>query len=209
MKKICHLSSVHRALDTRIFLKECSSLGKYYQVTLIAKHDKMEKLNGIDVIPFPLLSNRLLRILISPIFMLFLALKNRAELYHIHDPELMFLVIPLRLLGAEVIFDSHEHLKGSLHSKDYLNNFVIQLIQIGYKFIEKFILPSFTAIVAATPAIMEELIKFNKNTILVNNYPILTEFNNVSTWSKKERTICYIGGITKIRGIEHNQAISN
>ena len=34
MKNICHITTVHSKYDTRIFLKECSSLTKLYKVLL-------------------------------------------------------------------------------------------------------------------------------------------------------------------------------
>ncbi len=199
--KICHLSSVHRALDTRVFLKECRSLSKFYQVTLIARHSIIEEIDAIKIIPFHNVKNRFIRILISPISMLILALKYRSDIYHIHDPELLFLVLPLRIIGAKVIYDSHEHLRGALHSKDYLNDFLIMILKIAFFTIERVILPNYNAIIVATPAIFKELNKFNKITSIINNYPLLSEFNEIKNWTKKRNCICYIGGITKIRGI--------
>lgn len=199
--KICHLSSVHRALDTRIFLKECQSLSKLYRVTLIAKHSSSEVIESVKIVPFPNISNRFSRILISPFIMLVLALKNKSNIYHIHDPELLFLVIPLRLIGSNVIFDSHEHLRGVLQSKDYLNKIAIMILKILYFLIERTILPLYNAIIVATPAIFKEFNKFNKKIFLINNYPLSEEFNGVSDWKRKTNSICYIGGITRIRGI--------
>jgi glycosyltransferase involved in cell wall biosynthesis len=199
--KVCHLSSVHRALDTRIFLKECRSLKKQYHVNLIAKHSKIEVIDDVRIIPFPNISNRFFRILLSPIIILFLALRNKSNIYHIHDPELLFLVLPLRIFGAKVVYDSHEHLRGILYSKDYLNKVVILLLSFSYFFIERIMLPLFSAIIVATPAILKELKKFNNNIFLINNYPLLKEFDKLGDWNYKTNSICYIGGITRVRGI--------
>ena len=51
MVRICHLTSVHRSNDVRIFTKECSSLAKNpeYDVFLVARGDSREE-NGVHVI---------------------------------------------------------------------------------------------------------------------------------------------------------------
>ena len=48
MTKVCIISTVHNALDNRIFYREACSLQKSgYQVTLIAVHDHLETRQGI------------------------------------------------------------------------------------------------------------------------------------------------------------------
>ena len=49
--KVCHLTSAHSRLDTRIFLKECTSLAKSdFDVHLIVADDKADEIiNGISI----------------------------------------------------------------------------------------------------------------------------------------------------------------
>jgi hypothetical protein len=64
--KVCILSSVHPALDTRIFYKEAKTLAQAgYEVTLIAQHDKSETVNGVRIIALPSPKNRFQRIFFS------------------------------------------------------------------------------------------------------------------------------------------------
>lgn len=58
-KRICVLSSVHPAVDVRIFHKECKTLVKAgYVVTLITQHDRDEIVDGIRIVPLPKPKNR-------------------------------------------------------------------------------------------------------------------------------------------------------
>jgi glycosyltransferase involved in cell wall biosynthesis len=58
-------------------------------------------------------------------------------------------------------------------------------------------------VIGATPFIAERFIKIKSNTIAVNNYPLESEIEFVQkTNSEKVNSICYIGGISQIRGIE-------
>jgi len=53
------------------------------------------------------------------------------------------------------------------------------------------------------PYIRNRFLKRNNASLDINNYPLMQELNNEEiTWNEKSETICYIGGITKIRGLE-------
>jgi hypothetical protein len=123
--KVCHLTSVHLAYDIRVFYKECKSLAKAgYEVVLIARHkkDKPGTVDGVQIIPFPPFKNRLFRMLLAPLRMFFLAVKQKAKLYHFHDPELIITGLLLRLFTrAKVVCDIHEDFKTSIRQKYYLS----------------------------------------------------------------------------------------
>ena len=106
--KICMLSSAHSASDDRIFYKEAKSLSKAgYDVVIIAQHDKEEIIDNIKIIPLPIPKNRLHR-MIKIVWKLFkLALKEKADVYHFHDPELIPIGILLKLKRMKVIYDVH------------------------------------------------------------------------------------------------------
>lgn len=104
-KKNCMLSSAHFAFDDRIFYKEAKSLSQAgYEVVIIAWHDKEETIDNIKIIPLPILKDRFHR-MTKTLWKLFkLALKEKADVYHFHDPELIFIGIVLRLLDKKVIY---------------------------------------------------------------------------------------------------------
>ncbi len=200
--KICHLTSVHPAIDTRILYKECSSLAKKYEVYLIVKHYKKESINGVHIIPFPKFRNRFVRILFSPILMFIVSLKYKADIYHIHDPELLITLLLLKMFSrAKLIYDIHEDVVSDIQSKTYMNKIIKKIIATFYSIIEKFTVKRIDFNITATPFIRDKFIQFNLNTTDINNYPIIDELKGKN--NPKDSTICYIGNITEIRGLSN------
>lgn len=119
--KICHLTSVHPYNDARIFHKECISLANAgFDVTLIAPVDNRLFEQGVTVLPAGSWNNRYSRLLVTVPRLLFHALRKRARIYHIHDPELLTIAPLLRLSGAAVVYDIHEDYVTSIPQKSYI-----------------------------------------------------------------------------------------
>ncbi|MGR3302936.1 MAG: glycosyltransferase family 4 protein [Candidatus Scalindua sp.] len=203
-KKICILSSVHPVFDARIFFKEAKTLAaKGYHVVLIAQHDKEETVDGIRIIPLPKPKNRAERMTKVIWKLLTLALKQKADVYHFHDPELIPAGVILRLLGNKVIYDVHEDVPKQIMYKHWirgtwLKKFVAAIVHI----IEQAGVAVFTRIVAATPDIAK---KFNPSrTVLIRNLSIVSLIDDIKPVEieKQESIVIYAGCLTKIRGIK-------
>lgn len=105
-----HVTTVHHPFDPRIFYKQLASLRDAgFDVHLIAPHDCAEQVDGISVHPIPRRRNRWRRLALQPrVFGSARALD--ADLYQIHDPELLPLAGLLkRTTGAWVVYDVHEN----------------------------------------------------------------------------------------------------
>ena len=101
--KICILTSVHPPFDHRIFYKEAKTLIKAgYNVVLIAQHIKEETVDGVRVVPLPTPKNRFERMTKVVWKLVRLALKEKANVYHFHDPELIPVGLYLKILGKKV-----------------------------------------------------------------------------------------------------------
>jgi glycosyltransferase involved in cell wall biosynthesis len=121
-KRVCHLSNLHVAFDTRIFFRFCRSLAKHYDVTLIAVHPREEVVNGIRIVPIRRLKSRYFEMATASFRMFPKALRARAHIYHIHDPELIPCGLWLRLLGKKVIFDVHENFAADIADKPWIRH---------------------------------------------------------------------------------------
>ena len=205
-RKICHLTSVHTRKDIRIFQKECLSLAKAgFDVSLIVADGLPDEVDrGVKIYGVAKEASRLKRFVRTSRNVYHKALELNADVYHFHDPELLPYGNRLRKKGYKVIFDSHEDLPRMILGREYLPRFSRKFIAFLLEKYEDYCCKSFNAIIAATPYINKRFLEVNENSVNVNNYPFLDEFKeDKSTREKIENNICYIGGITEIRGLTY------
>jgi len=202
--KICHLTSAHPQHDVRILIKECSSLAKYYNTCLVVVNGKDEVFNQVQIstVNFKFTS-RIQRFTKVVNLVLKKAIEIDAEVYHIHDPELLRIVPHLKKHKKKVIYDVHEDLPRQILSKPWINIVLRKSIANVIEWYENKIASQCDGVITATPFIRDRFLLINKNTVDINNYPILDELLlDVDYESKEGNSICYVGGITKIRGIQ-------
>ena len=204
LNKVVHLTSVHPRYDTRIFLKICSSLaGKGYDVSLIVADGKGDEVNnGVKIFDVGASqSGRLSRVTITVNRVFQKAKELDGEIYHLHDPELLPIGLKLKKLGKKVIFDAHEDVPGQILSKPYIHKFLKKFISKLFLIYETFACKKYDHVIAATPHIRDLYIKRNIDSSDINNFPILGELFKENVSDDKQNEVCYIGGITSIRGI--------
>ena len=201
--RVVHLTSVHPRYDTRIFVKQCRTLaGHCYEVTLVVADGKGNELKeGINIIDVGKPSSRAGRILQTTQQVLRQAVTLDADLYHLHDPELIPAGMRLKWLGRKVVFDSHEDVPLQILGKPYLPSMVRSMLSKVVDCYERYACPRMDGIVAATPFIRDKFLGMHARIVDINNYPILEELDIQMPWSQKQAEICYIGGIGANRGI--------
>ena len=203
MKKICHLTSVHKRNDIRIFIKECCSLSEHFNVTLIVADgngDSTEE--NIQILDIGKPTSRLNRMVKSSRQIFLKAVSLQADLYHIHDPELIPVGIKLLNKGFKVIFDAHEDLPKQILTKPYLHKIFRPTLAFAISNYEKFSLRKFSGIVTSTNSIACKFKLVNNKVININNYPILNElFEDIVSLNSSKETFAFVGGMTAIRGI--------
>lgn len=202
---IVHLTSIHNRYDTRIYIKQCRSIVNYdFKVSLIVADGNGDEVkDGIAIYDVGKPKSRIRRMFLITRQIFLKAKELNADVYHFHDPELIPTGLKLKRLGKKVIFDSHEDLPQQILSKPYLKKPVRLLLSRTLKIFESWACRRFDAIITATPAIKQKFDSIHPKVININNYPTKDElvFENTN-WSNKQNQICYVGGITAIRGIK-------
>ncbi|MFN5849709.1 MAG: glycosyltransferase [Chitinophagales bacterium] len=200
--RVTHLTSAHDRYDIRIFVKMCCSLAKNtnFQVSLIVADGLGDEvINGISIYDVGKSSNRFARIFDTSRRVVERAIKLNADIYHFHDPELLLWAKRLKKNGAKIIYDVHEDLPRQLLSKPYLNPLVLKFLAKFIEVFENWVVKKCDVIITVTPFIKSRFSVFHKNVFIVANFPLLHEFKTEKL--SKENYVCYVGGLTKTRGV--------
>ena len=204
-RKVVHLTSAHPRYDTRIFVKMCASLACFGYETYLIVADGLgnSQKDNVSIIDIGTRRGGRISRMTKTVFKVYRAAVDLdADIYHMHDPELLLIALLLKRKGKKVIFDAHEDLPVQILSKPYLHPFFAKVISEIAHYYESFLCKRIDAVVAATPFIRDKFLKINSTTVDVNNYPKVEEFISIDTANFSQReSCCYIGGITKVRGI--------
>lgn len=203
MFKVAHLTSVHSRNDARILLKECYSLSdKFDTYLIVADGLSNEKINKTSIIDIGKIPGRFARVLKTTRLIFDEALRLNADIYHLHDPELIPIGLKLKKHGKKVIFDAHEDFPKQILTKHYLPVPVRKIISTCAEIGERILCRKFDGIVGATPFIAHKFSKINHNVVNINNYPKIEELQIIDMPQHFSGQVCYIGGISVERGIK-------
>jgi len=211
--KVCHLASHHKMSDMRIFEKECKSLAKAgFDVTLIGfrEETKTETIGGVHCISlYCPIKNNLELLRKRNKLSLGAALQVDADIYHLHEPELLPVGMKLKRKGKIVIFDSHEYygwqLRDNIHKIKIIKTpaFLMKWIGKLYMHYEKRVCMKLDAVVQVCT--MNGIDYFEnrcKRTLFIRNLPSLSDYTRKTPIDYSDGpSVAMIGGITKERGI--------
>jgi glycosyltransferase involved in cell wall biosynthesis len=172
-------------------------------VTLIAQWSKDEIVDGVKIVALHTPRNRLTRVFGLSWRAFRLALHQKADIYHFHDPELLLTGVLLKLFTrGRVIYDVHEDLPKQILNKQWIPLFLRRITAGCAKLTEMVCSRLVDRIVVATPAIARRFLK--SRTVLVQNFPKMGELvgDKTTAYKKRPHVAVYVGGISRIRGLE-------
>lgn len=209
--RVAHITSAHPRYDTRIFVKECQSLSAAgHEVYLIVADGQGDAVVGdISIVDVGCRPHRVQRMLFSARDACRRAAKLQADVYHLHDPELL----PWSYLltkQSNVIYDAHEDLGKQVLSKHYLPPFTRSAVAAAGAYIERAACQKVSHVVAATPMIAEKFQSSGIPSEAVCNFPKLDEITpSAAVGVKNGNQFCYVGSLSTHRGFQELLAAAN
>jgi glycosyltransferase involved in cell wall biosynthesis len=204
MRDITILSSVHIALDNRVFYREARSLARAgYKVTLIAIHDRTETKDGVKIIGLPTVPRwqrpRLWWTLLQ------LARQTGADVFHFHDPELLLVTPWLRwLTGKPTIYDVHEVYADFIKVKDYMPAWLRYPIAWSFNWLEPLLARLQSALIFSDDEIAVTFKNVHRPKLTLFNYPgrFFVDQGLAATRSNRPRppVVLHLGGHERNRG---------
>lgn len=207
--RVVHVSSAHPYTDNRIHYREAVTLANAgFEVSLVAVESAVSgPASPVAVTTIPK-RRRFARMLISPMQAVAKAVRSKAKIVHLHDPELIPYIPLLKGLGRTVVYDAHEDLPSQVLDKPYLSPRARRLLSVFAHVLVRISKWSDVTI-CATEAI--ESRHRGARTRIVRNYPPLREEDSAAgavETSSKPRRLTYIGALGRARGLtEYVQAM--
>ena len=169
---------------------------------MIGQSDDARVDASIEVFPLPVSKNHYKRYVLNCLRAAILLLRAKADVYHLHDPELLPLGILLRLIGKRVIFDSHEQYFEKMKSKA-LPKAIKSMVSSLWSLLEYIAARTLNHMIMADSYKFERFPK-GKATVIANYAPlrIIECAKNKCSRNDSHFRIVYIGGISSDRGIE-------
>ena len=214
---IAVLTTVHPALDGRIFHKEATSLrAAGFPVTLVAPDSEgvaeTTASAGIEFEPLPRGESRHVRpgrwvVLVGRLW----ARRRVDSIWHFHDPELLVVCVLSRALFARstnLVYDAHEDPAGTVAYKEWLPGLLRRPIAALTSGIEGFLARRCELVVAATEPIAEaHRSRSVDDVVVVRNYPRLAGTplqdppDRPADGANGPVRVVYSGSITVARGV--------
>jgi glycosyltransferase involved in cell wall biosynthesis len=200
MAKVVHVTSVHSATDTRVFLKQCRALASagHEVVLIVADGAGDRRVDGVQVRSVGAPRSRGGRMLAGAWACVRQALRERGDVIHFHDPELLPWAQVLRRMGKRVVYDMHEFAPAQIATKSWISPRLRSLVGGMWRSAERGLLRG-VPVVFAAPSLAREY-PFVVHSEVVANMPILEELFGIRERRHDRFTLGYMGSLTVSRG---------
>ena len=174
--KICHVTTVHTALDTRIFRRECRSLVQAgHEVHLITNHDHADTIDGVHLHALPCGFRGWRRRILQTRLAFRMAAALRADIYQFHDPELLPWMAWLAR-RAVVVWDVHELYHASIVQHNQLRwPWLSRWFSSAFGVMELLLARRLAGIITATPQLADRYRALGPPVLVLRNLPDLSQ----------------------------------
>lgn len=202
---ICILAPVHSCDDIRVFQKEAVSLATWkYRVTLYARAKSDFIINNVQIKALPSYKKRRYRFLNIP-KVFWYALKEKADCYHLHNPDTLPIGFTLKLFGKRVIYDVHEDFIQRILVRTWVFSFFRPILSFMTRIGEGMAGLLFDAVIVTQPEVQSRI---GKKSVIIENAPIangvlIDKAYSLSDSIQKDEyfRVVYVGSISRSRGL--------
>lgn len=174
-----------------------------HEVVLVVADGRGDEVrDGVSIADIGRSSGRLDRMFNVTRRVLHKAVALDADIYHLHDPELLPVGLKLKRRGKKVVFDAHEDVPKQILGKHYLHAWGRRILSWGFVHFEQYACKRFDGVVTATPYIRDKFLPINPRSVDINNFPMIGELESAVPWNDKADEVCYVGSIAQIRGVK-------
>jgi glycosyltransferase involved in cell wall biosynthesis len=197
--KVVHVTCGHPCTDVRIFRKECRTLAAAgYDVVLVAPHDRDETIDGVRLRAIAPAHGRFERWTRTSWRAVRAAAGEKAQIYHLHEPELLIWSLPLRLRGNRIIFDMHENLPKQILGKSWLPGWTRGAVSEVARVAQRILLLRMPVVFAHMSYKTDHAWVQRSATVL--NVPLADELLAIAEPKHPVYTVSYIGRVSRVRG---------
>ena len=198
---ICHFTTAHTELKSRSFHRQMMPLAaRGMKVRYLAPVKCGAHLYGVDLIALPARKSRVRRFLGIPM-LLRAVLRQRADLYHFQDTELLPLAFALKLIfRRRVVYDAYEDFPAMVANKKSIPGIIRPIAAKIVSATERLAALAFDGLMTADPLTLRRLAKVGDSKKLVlYNFPNLDLFP-APTSRPKQFDVVYRGGLSERAG---------
>jgi glycosyltransferase involved in cell wall biosynthesis len=201
--RVCMITTVHDIIrDSRVFHKMACSLALAgHRVTFMAPYDQRTVIEGVHIWPLPRVQRRARRLLLQRAVYA-LAKQIDADIYHLHDPELLLTGWLLGRAGRAVVMDFHENVRADLRLKHYLAPVLRPAAPLVYAGAERLLLSRVAGVILAEDSYMPIYRRVERK-VVIHNYPSVSGVPpRVSHCPSPTQPVelVYVGTISRSRG---------
>lgn len=207
--KVAHLTTTLDRYNQRLLWREAVSLQEHgYDVTLVVNDEQGDETvkNGVHIVSTGVVpQGRWQRMTESVQRIYNLGLAQDADIYHLHETELLTVALKLKKCGKKVIFDSHEFYSENIKGREWIPSAIRRPIAFLYKQYETYVCKRIDGVITVACWKGKDWFEGrSRHSVQVGNYPRLNEYDHISIPEFSLRQgICYTGGLSFERGITH------
>jgi len=199
--RICVLTSVHPPFDARVFHRQARSTATAgFDVLLIAPGARPQTVDGVRFWSLPSWGGRAGRPVRWPV-LLWKAVRAQADIYHLHDPELLPWGVLLHWITRKpVIYDSHEYLKEDIEGKQWIPARLRPMVATVAAAVEGWSAARLSAVIVVTEDMAERFRRRQRRVVLVQNLPPAPDVDYPP--GERQPVVAYAGLMNVERGLD-------